>query len=116
MILDQSHGQHADTVTLPDRDAAGAAPHHADRRPAMNSRIRCERLGVDAGLHHFIENEALPGTGVQPAAFWKGLSELAHDLAPRVRELLATRDRIQAEMADQGIPAGGSLAVRLFSA
>ncbi|MBA4741631.1 MAG: malate synthase G, partial [Azoarcus sp.] len=64
----------------------------------MNSRIRCERLDVDAGLHRFIENEALPGTGVKPAAFWKGLSELAHDFAPRVRELLATRDRIQAEM------------------
>ena len=98
MILDQSHGQHADTATLPDPDAAGAAPHHADRRLAMNSRIRCERLDVDAGLHRFIENEALPGTGVKPAAFWKGLSELAHDFAPRVRELLATRDRIQAEM------------------
>ena len=48
-------------------------------------------------LSQFIENEALPGTGIDKAAFWSGFSAL-HDLAPRNRELLAERDRLQQEL------------------
>ncbi|OJB41176.1 malate synthase G [Burkholderia ubonensis] len=55
-------------------------------------------LQVADALSQFIENEALPGTGIDKAAFWRGFSALVHDLAPRNRELLAERDRLQQEL------------------
>jgi malate synthase len=64
----------------------------------MTSRILCKALHVDAELHRFIETEALPGTGIDPAVFWSSFSDLAHDLAPKNRALLAERDRLQVEI------------------
>ena len=64
----------------------------------MTERITLHRLQVAKNLHAFIENEALPGTGIDGAAFWKGLDALVHDLAPKNRALLAERDRLQAEL------------------
>ncbi|KWH40688.1 malate synthase G [Burkholderia stagnalis] len=55
-------------------------------------------LQVAPALSQFIENEALPGTGIDQAAFWRGFSALVHELAPRNRELLAERDRLQQEL------------------
>ncbi len=46
-------------------------------------------------LHHFIKDEALPGTGVSEAAFWSGLAAIIKDLAPRNRALLAKRTALQ---------------------
>ncbi|GGJ94076.1 malate synthase G [Pseudomonas matsuisoli] len=64
----------------------------------MNERLNCQRLQVAANLKRFLEEEALPGTGIDVEAFWKGFDALVHDLAPRNRELLAERDRIQTAM------------------
>ncbi|WP_434457213.1 malate synthase G [Stutzerimonas urumqiensis] len=64
----------------------------------MTERITLHRLQVAKNLHAFIENEALPGTGIDGAAFWKGLDALVHDLAPKNRALLAERDRLQTEL------------------
>ncbi|MHB1103327.1 MAG: malate synthase G [Devosia sp.] len=55
-------------------------------------------LKVDALLVDFIENEALPGTKVSADKFWSGLARLAHDLMPKNRQLLAIRDRLQAQI------------------
>jgi len=57
-------------------------------------------LQVAAELDRFIEDEALPGTGVDSAAFWQGFDALVHDLAPKNRALLAERDRLQTELDD----------------
>lgn len=56
------------------------------------------RLQVAAELERFIIDEVLPGTGVEAEAFWAGFDALVHDLAPRNRELLAERDRLQARL------------------
>ena len=64
----------------------------------MTQRIRCERLQVATVLHQFVEQEALPSTGVAADAFWAGFDKLVHDLAPKNRALLAERDRLQAEL------------------
>ncbi|MBB3266372.1 malate synthase [Azospirillum sp. OGB3] len=55
-------------------------------------------MQVATELHRFIENEALPGTGVTPEQFWSGLDAILHDLAPRNRALLAKRDALQAQI------------------
>jgi len=52
-------------------------------------------LKVDQLLVDFVENEAIPGTGVAPAQFWDGFAGLVRDFAPRNRALLALRDKLQ---------------------
>ena len=55
-------------------------------------------LHVDAALQRFIEDEVLPGTGIETATFWAGFDAIVRDLAPRNAALLAERDRLQAEI------------------
>jgi len=64
----------------------------------MTDRIETDGLAVDASLYRFIMDQALPGSGVDPAAFWTGLSAIIHDLAPVNRALLAKRDDLQAQI------------------
>ncbi|MEY2622649.1 MAG: hypothetical protein RIT26_2469 [Pseudomonadota bacterium] len=64
----------------------------------MTSRTIVHRLEVASNLYRFIEDEALPGTGVSSAAFWKGFDAIVAEFAPRNIALLAERDRLQVEM------------------
>ncbi|MFI9508389.1 malate synthase G [Nocardia sp. NPDC052566] len=64
----------------------------------MTERIQVGGLQVASVLHEFIENEALPGTGVDSAAFWAGAEQVINDLAPKNRALLAERDAIQGKL------------------
>ncbi|WP_227370510.1 malate synthase G [Halomonas sp. M20] len=64
----------------------------------MSDRISRHRLQVATELDRFISDEALPGTGVDADAFWTGIDALVHDLAPRNRELLEERERLQQEL------------------
>ena len=61
---------------------------------------RTERgdLRVAPVLASFVEEEALPGTGVEPDAFWAGLSALVHEFGPRNAALLRRRAELQAEI------------------
>jgi len=64
----------------------------------MTARTAIHRLQVASHLHRFIEDQVLPGTGVDSAAFWKGFDAIVADLAPKNAALLAERDRLQAEL------------------
>src|ERR1700744_4427919 len=64
----------------------------------MSERIQHKGLQVAAILSRFIEDEALPGTGLDRDAFWQGFDALVHDHAPKNRALLAERDRLQAAL------------------
>ncbi len=64
----------------------------------MAERVNRDGLRVDGQLAAFVEQQALPGTGIEPARFWSGLAALARDLAPRNRALLARRDELQAQI------------------
>ncbi|MCJ0766019.1 malate synthase G [Variovorax terrae] len=64
----------------------------------MTARTAIHRLQVASNLHRFIEDQVLPGTGVESAAFWKGFDAIVADLAPKNIALLAERDRLQAEL------------------
>jgi len=61
----------------------------------MSQPIVVDHLRVAPELKSFIDNEALPGTGVDPAAFWAGFSSLVTDLAPKNAALLKKRDELQ---------------------
>ena len=61
----------------------------------MTDRIEIEGLVVDTQLAAFVNEQALPGSGVEPAAFWAGLSAVIHDFGPRNRDLLALREDMQ---------------------
>jgi len=60
--------------------------------------IETGNLKVAKPLYDFVNDEALPGTGLEAARFWSQLDALLHDLAPRNRELLAKRDALQAKI------------------
>ena len=66
----------------------------------MTDRIAAGRLQVASVLHRFIEDQVLPGSGLDREAFWRGFEVVAHDLAPKNAALLAERDRLQAELDD----------------
>ncbi len=59
-----------------------------------------ERAGLRVAerLAAFIESQALPGTGIGPDAFWRGVADLLARFAPENQALLATRDTIQAKI------------------
>ncbi len=59
-----------------------------------------ERAGVQvaAELAAFIEDRALPGTGVAPEAFWTGFAGLLEGFDARNQALLDTREDLQAKI------------------
>jgi malate synthase len=64
----------------------------------MAARVDRAGLQVDQRLARFVEAEVLPGTGIDPGAFWPGFAGLLADFAPENRRLLATRDELQARI------------------
>ncbi|MDE2297656.1 MAG: malate synthase G, partial [Burkholderiales bacterium] len=64
----------------------------------MTARTPAHGLQVATSLHRFIEEQVLPGTGVDSAAFWQGFDAIVHDLAPKNAALLAERERLQTEL------------------
>ncbi len=59
------------------------------------ARTDVSALSIATVLHDFVVDEALPGTGIGPRAFWDGLVGLLRDFAPRNAALLAKRDALQ---------------------
>ncbi|MFN4091496.1 MAG: malate synthase G [Brevundimonas sp.] len=55
-------------------------------------------LMVADELAAFIEDEALPGLGIDSGAFWAGAAAIFQRFAPRNRRLLARRDELQARI------------------
>ncbi len=64
----------------------------------MTDRVTEGNLRVARVLYDFVNNEALPGTGIDPDSFWAGVDKVVTDLTPRNQELLATRDELQAQI------------------
>ncbi|WP_338439496.1 malate synthase G [uncultured Aquabacterium sp.] len=64
----------------------------------MSARTTVHGLQVATELFRFVEDQVLPGTGVDSVKFWAGFDAIVSDLAPKNAALLAERDRIQTEM------------------
>ena len=61
-------------------------------------RVSVGGLRVARVLHDFVGREALPGSGLDEAAFWAGLEAILDEFVPRNRALLATREELQAKL------------------
>jgi malate synthase len=64
-------------------------------------------IEVDRGLKAFVDEEALPGTGIDPAAFWFGFSALLRELTPENKRLLRKREDLQARIDARNRSLGG---------
>jgi len=64
-------------------------------------------IEVDRRLKAFIEEEALPGTDLEPAAFWFGFSALLRELTPENKRLLRKREDLQARIDERNSAQGG---------
>lgn len=64
----------------------------------MTAMTTVHGLQVDSALKRFIDEQVLPGTGVDNAKFWSGFDAIVKDLAPKNIALLAERDRLQSEL------------------
>ncbi|WP_114418010.1 malate synthase G [Marinospirillum perlucidum] len=64
----------------------------------MTDRVQAGDLQVAKELYDFVNEKAIPGSGVTSEAFWSGLDKLVHELAPKNRELLQKRDDLQSKI------------------
>jgi malate synthase len=64
----------------------------------MTDRVTVGNLRVAQVLYDFINNEALPGTDIDPDSFWAGVDKVVTDLGPQNQDLLARRDDLQAQI------------------
>ncbi|MCC6497644.1 MAG: malate synthase G [Propionibacteriaceae bacterium] len=55
-------------------------------------------LHVDEQLAGFVAEELLPGLGIEPRQWWRGLAELQDRFQPRLQRLLGRRDDLQAAL------------------
>ncbi|HFF5260555.1 TPA: malate synthase G, partial [Acinetobacter baumannii] len=61
-------------------------------------RIQKGKLAIAKELYDFIENEALPGSGLDSETYWKNFEQVVVDLSPKNKALLAKRDELQAKI------------------
>ncbi|WP_236208747.1 malate synthase G [Pseudomonas tohonis] len=64
----------------------------------MTERVQVGGLQVARVLFDFVNNEAIPGTGISAEKFWAGAEAVINDLAPKNKALLAKRDELQAQI------------------
>ncbi|AZF13047.1 Malate synthase G [Pseudomonas sp. R2-37-08W] len=64
----------------------------------MTEHVQVGGLQVAKVLFDFVNNEAIPGTGITADQFWAGADKVIHDLAPKNKALLAKRDDFQAQI------------------
>ncbi|WAJ42659.1 malate synthase G [Mycobacterium sp. Aquia_216] len=64
----------------------------------MTDRVSAGNLRVARELYDFVNNEALPGTDIDPDSFWAGVDKVVADLTPQNQSLLNTRDELQAQI------------------
>lgn len=51
----------------------------------MTARIQKGKLAIAKELYDFIENEALPGSGLNSETYWKNFEQVVVDLSPKTK-------------------------------
>ena len=57
--------------------------------------IKTNNLSVSSVLLNFVNKELLPGTAISKNQFWSGFSKTVHDLSPKNKKLIETREKLQ---------------------
>ena len=66
----------------------------------MSDYINAAGMQVERSLFDLVNNEIMPGTGIDPDHFWQEFAEIASDIGKTNRELLKRRDQLQ-QLIDQ---------------
>ena len=66
----------------------------------MSKRLSRGNLQVSEVLVHFIENEALPETGINKQEFWESFEKILNEFAPKNKDLLETRVEFKNKIDD----------------
>jgi len=64
----------------------------------MTNRTQLEGLQIDQNLYNFIEQKALPDTGISSSHFWKSFADIINDLSDENANLLAKREELQLQI------------------
>ena len=64
----------------------------------MSPQTSAANLSISTELYNFINEEALPGTGLNAEKFWQQVSQLIHDLMPKNAALLEKREQLQSQI------------------
>ena len=64
----------------------------------MTNYIQVGNLQVADLLYNFVNEKALPNTGVEQEIFWTGFDQLIHKLSPINKQLLEKRDALQEQI------------------
>ena len=64
----------------------------------MSERIELNNLSIDRALYDLIADEVAPGSGIDAAKFWQGVSKIVSELGDKNRALLAKRDDLQGQI------------------
>jgi len=64
----------------------------------MSATVQQAGLTIDQQLYDFVNQQALPGTGLQVETFWQGFADLVNELTPRNKSLLIKRDTLQLQI------------------
>ena len=60
--------------------------------------IKKNRLKINSILFEFINNEVIPGTGVNTDNFWNNFEKIVHELTPLNKSLIEKREKIQKQI------------------
>ncbi|HJP07228.1 MAG TPA: hypothetical protein QF882_07230, partial [Arenicellales bacterium] len=61
----------------------------------MNGSTTLHGLTIENDLLSLINDEVLPGTGIDAGTFWSGFSGIIEDLTPKNRALLTRRQTLE---------------------
>ncbi len=64
----------------------------------MESRIESGGLSVAAELYTLVNEEIIPGTGIESEHFWEGLAQINRELGPKNKTLLERRQDLQLQL------------------
>lgn len=65
---------------------------------SMRDYLKVGKLQIDRVLYEFVNNEAIPGTGMNNEKFWSSFEILVTELMPENKALLSRREEIQNDL------------------
>jgi malate synthase len=64
----------------------------------MSERVDQSNLRIAKPIYDLVTEQIIPGTGIEPAQFWRDFAALIEDLAPLNRQLLEIREQLQRQI------------------